>query len=229
MGRSDEANDEKAKTLAFAGTCLFCGESFAKRSMTRHVARCAKRPAGNARVAHLIIESARWKDFYLHVECDPRATLQALDGLLRDTWLECCGHLSQFTIGGQRYQSGSGSMFDWDMEPTRPLSTRIEDALAPKGRFSYEYDFGSTTGLVGLWHGWVEDAKPARTPRIVARNRLPHVPCSRCGAAAIQICMFCDDGPLCGECLVAHEADCEEGGLLPVVNSPRMGVCSYGG
>lgn len=227
MGRSGETKDAKTKTLTHAGTCLYCGESFAKRSMTKHVTRCAKRPAGNARVAYLVIESARWLDFYLHVECDPRATLKALDRLLRDTWLECCGHLSEFTIGGQRYQGES--RFDSDIEPARPLSTRIEDALAPKGRFSYQYDFGSTTQLVGQWHGCVEHAKPARTPRIVARNQLPPVPCSRCHGAAIQICMFCSDGPLCGECLVAHDEECEDGGLLPVVNSPRMGVCSYTG
>ena len=31
------------------------------------------------------------------------ATLEELDHYLRTIWLECCGHLSQFTIGGMLY------------------------------------------------------------------------------------------------------------------------------
>ena len=33
------------------------------------------------------------------------ATLADLDRFLRDIWLECCGHMSQFTIGKARYIS----------------------------------------------------------------------------------------------------------------------------
>jgi len=177
----------------------------------------------------LIVESADWRDFYLHVECAPRATLRALDALLRDTWLECCGHLSSFEIGGQRTED-AGGFDDWGMDAVKPLSTRIEAALAPKTRFSYQYDFGSTTRLAGRLNGWIEGVKAPARPRVVARDRIPRVACTRCGAAAAQICVFCADGPLCGECLVAHaESDCGDEGLLPVVNSPRMGVCAYAG
>lgn len=198
--------------------------------MTRHLGRCPERPVGRARVAHLIVESAHWLDFYLHVECAPSTTLRALDALLRDTWLECCGHLSSFEIGGQRYED-DGGFADWGMDRARPLSTQLQAAMAPKARFSYEYDFGSTTRLVGRWHGWSEGVRAAPAPRVVARNCIPSVPCTRCHAAAVQICALCDDGPLCRECLVAHAADsgCGDQGLLPVVNSPRMGVCSYTG
>lgn len=225
------AEKKEAKALRHAGECLLCGQTFAKRSMTRHVARCPERPAGRARAAHVIVESADWLDFYLHVECAPSTTLRALDFLLRDTWLECCGHMSSFEIGGQRYEDDAGAFADWGMDPAKPLSTRLQAALAPKARFSYQYDFGSTTRLVGRWHGWIEGAKPAPEPRVVARNRMPRVPCTRCGAAAESICTFCEDGPLCGECSRAHakDRDCGDEGLLPVVNSPRMGVCGYTG
>jgi hypothetical protein len=222
---------EESKALLHAGECLHCRKTFAKNQMTRHVARCPERPGGRARVAHLIIESADWSDFYVHVECSPDDTLAAIDQLLRDTWLECCGHLSSFEIGDQRYEDAPDGFDDWGLDPAKPLSTRLTTALAPKGRFSYVYDFGSSTRLVGRWVGWVDGAKAAREPRIVARNHIPRVPCTRCRAPAKAICTFCNDGPLCGECLPAHakDRDCGDDGLLPVVNSPRMGVCAYEG
>jgi hypothetical protein len=228
---SSQTNEKNGEAVRHPGECFHCGRVFAKRSITRHVVRCPERPAGRARVAHLIVESAHWRDFYLHVECSPRTTLRALDALLRETWLECCGHLSSFDIGGQRYEDTMGGFDDWGLDPAKPLSTRIETALAPKARFSYEYDFGSTTPLVGRWHAWIEGAAAAPEPRIVARNCLPRVPCTRCGAAAEQICTFCADGPLCRACLSEHaeDAPCGDEGLLPVVNSPRMGVCGYTG
>ncbi len=45
---------------------------------------------------------------------------------------------------------------------------------------------------------------------------------------ASNICVECDEG---GFCCVRHakDHDCGEEMLLPVVNSPRMGVCGYTG
>ena len=41
----------------------------------------------------------------MHVAVPVTAPLSKLDDFLRHTWLECCGHLSAFEIGGKRYAS----------------------------------------------------------------------------------------------------------------------------
>ena len=54
-------------------------------------------------IYHLKISA--WGLYWLHIEMKGTANLFALDNFLRGIWLECCGHLSQFTIHGVRYSS----------------------------------------------------------------------------------------------------------------------------
>jgi len=49
---------------------------------------------------HLRVHEAYNKDFWLDLEMTGSASLDKLDKYLRAIWLECCGHLSKFTIGG---------------------------------------------------------------------------------------------------------------------------------
>jgi hypothetical protein len=61
-------------------------------------------------------------------------------------------------------------------------------------------------------------------------NEPPSIPCMSCGKIAAQVCTEClwsGEGWLCDECAAEHE--CGEEMLLPVVNSPRVGVCGYTG
>jgi hypothetical protein len=58
----------------------------------------------------------------------------------------------------------------------------------------------------------------------------PQVWCDICGQPATEICSQCifdDKGWLCDEHAESHE--CGEEMLLPVVNSPRVGMCAYAG
>jgi len=60
-------------------------------------------------------------------------------------------------------------------------------------------------------------------------NNLPEFKCW-CGKVTKEICSQCiweETGLLCSECAKKHE--CGEEMLLPVVNSPRMGMCGYTG
>jgi hypothetical protein len=99
-------------------------------------------------------------------------------------------------------------------------------------KFYYEYDYGSTTDLVlrtvADWEG--KTGRSAVTP--LARNLPPEIFCDICGSPkrATRVCTECQwngEGWLCGECAAKHE--CGEEMLLPVVNSPRTGVCGYTG
>ena len=65
---------------------------------------------------------------------------------------------------------------------------------------------------------------------ILARNDPPQIKCSKCDHLATRICTECiyeDAGWLCDDCAEDHK--CGEEMLLPVVNSPRTGVCGYVG
>jgi len=65
--------------------------------------------------------------------------------------------------------------------------------------------------------------------RILTRNELPDMRCN-CGEKAEWVCSIClYDGNawFCDKC--AREHECGEDMLLPVVNSPRCGVCAYEG
>jgi hypothetical protein len=99
--------------------------------------------------------------------------------------------------------------------------------------FKYEYDFGTTTELrlkaVGFWDRETEED----AIQLLARNDAPQIACHECGKQiATQICTDCqcrdaEAGWLCDDCADQH--DCGSEGMLPVVNSPRTGVCGYSG
>jgi hypothetical protein len=112
------------------------------------------------------------------------------------------------------------------------LTHKIEDVFTPGTELIYQYDFGSTTELtlkaIDYCDGTTERNKRVQ---VVARNAQPVVRCDECnGEPAVQICTECqwdERGWLCEKCSQTHECDDEM--FLPVVNSPRTGVCGYTG
>ena len=92
------------------GICLYCQQAFTKNSATKHLAMCPKRQAvieqadrkqGTAETLyHLRVQDAWNKEFWLDLEMRSAGTLEDFDSYLRSIWLECCGHMSQFSFGG---------------------------------------------------------------------------------------------------------------------------------
>lgn len=155
---------------------------------------------------------------------------------IRDIWVECCGHLSAFTIHGEQYESNP----DTDPflgKPSRNMNYRLKDVVDVGDNFLYEYDFGSTTELVLSIHSCRDGEKKNNEIVILSRNNPPKILCSNCEqneAKWVNPEGYYEGEPFwCDECLKA-ESD-EEGEyykpefLLPVCNSPRMRVCGYGG
>jgi hypothetical protein len=160
----------------------------------------------------------------LHIAAPATAPLKKLDAFLRKTWLECCGHMSAFEVEGVRYASSASS-------GERSMRAPLDEVLAPGMKFSYEYDFGSTTELSLKVVSLREQGTPKGAVQLLARNEEPQVVCNQCGVrAATRICPECSwngEGWLCQACAVAHP--CGDGACLPVVNSPRAGTCGYTG
>jgi len=229
------------------GNCVFCGREFAKGGLSRHLPTCAKRLEAQTEadhskrrrqaLYHLQVQDA-WKgDFWLHLEMRGEATLQELDDYLRAIWLECCGHLSAFEIGEIRYTQ----VFEDGMSlgEEQPLTVRVREVFVPGMEIPYEYDFGSTTELVVKVVS-ERQGRPTTSHPIVlmARNKLEPMRCLVCGQPAAWLCLQCmydreDEAcQFCEEHIYEHmdeESHNDYGGPMPIVNSPRTGMCGYSG
>lgn len=219
------------------GKCAFCGQSFAKNAIVKHLATCERRrlmiespstgrgKLRSTKLLQLLVEGDGAPQYWLHIETPADATLKHLDQFLRDIWVECCGHLSAFTIDGQRY-----SVYPMGDFGERGMSAKIGTLFEPGTKAIYEYDFGSTTELILKYVAEREAQHRGFGVNVLARNEAPIYPCVVCGEPATQVCVQClwdDEGWLCSAHAPEHE--CGEEMLLPVVNSPRVGVCGYTG
>src|SRR5680860_680290 len=99
-----------AQSKRTRGACAYCGRELTRGGMARHLDSCdrrteavaaADRKSGeNWPLFHLQVQDAWDGDFWLHLEMNGSATLKQLDDYLRAIWLECCDHMSQFSVGG---------------------------------------------------------------------------------------------------------------------------------
>ncbi len=227
---------EKKSRRTSAGTCELCGATVTKRSMAKHLQTCipqheakeaegAKKPADEVKFFHILVEG--YTPYWLHIEARADTTLKKLDAFLRDTWLECCGHLSAFHIGGRSYMY----MYTTTGLGGRSMNAKLDTVLTQGTVMSHEYDFGSTTELGLTVLGERTGPAPDKPVRLLARNDPPASVCQECGQPATQVCTEClwsdTEGWFCDKCADEHEHDEEM--FLPVVNSPRVGVCGYSG
>lgn len=207
------------------GKCSLCGGNFSKAAMGKHLKSCRqKEDTPKAQKGfHLVVEGRHSPGYWMHLEVPAKTTLEEIDHFLRDIWLECCGHLSAFTIEGKEYSFSP-------MGIEEGIDVAIGKLLSPGMKFYHEYDFGTTTELT-LRVLSEEKVKAGDEPiRLLARNDSPKIACDECEKAATQVCVECmweGGGWLCDECAQEHE--CGEEMLLPVVNSPRVGMCGYTG
>jgi hypothetical protein len=202
-----------------------------RTGLGKHLTGCSRRvdavrAAGQKRgkpqeIYHLQAQDA-WKgDYWLHLEMNGSATLETLDDYLREIWLECCGHLSEFSIGG------FGG-------PVIGKRTRAREVFAPGIELTHIYDFGtSSETLITVLEARMGNPLTRRPIVLLARNALPPVNCMECERPAKWLCPECiyeSDGPgtLCDEHIQDHPHE-DYGGPLPYVNSPRVGMCGYRG
>ena len=110
----------------------------------------------------------------------------------------------------------------------RSMEVSLEHVLKVGQKFSYIYDYGSSTYInlrvIGEREGIIQEKK--KPVQLLAQNTVPAFPCTVCGKPATTVAMgyFTDsiaNSVFCTEC--AKKQD-EEGGMLPIINSPRVGV-----
>jgi len=217
-----------------AGECFLCRASIPKAQATRHVKACLRaRPPESGqgvRALHLRVQGKYHPEYWMHVEIASARSLCDLDDFLRRTWLECCSHMSCFTIEGQRYAyEPFNDGFSGRHE--KSMAAKLYQLLQPETEFTHEYDYGSTTDLVLRVFGAHKMALADIGVRVLARNAPPEVRCIGCHKPATAVEAGWG-GPNRDRCFCAACAETkidDEGMRLPIANSPRVGVCAYCG
>ena len=197
-----------------AGVCNICLQTVSGDRIRQHLIRCildrtGLRPAQNPRrrdgrriarkTAHISVRApARPHWMELGVRCD--ATLRDLDQFLRAVWLECCGHLSHFTINGVEYSimvpmPGENRYFEPESEREERwchMGKSINAAIPPLTTFHYEFDYGSTTELELEHRAVFDELTQAISPAqlwhggkiVILAESHPQQTCLRCGRPA---------------------------------------------
>lgn len=216
------------------GECFLCRAPVPKAQATRHVAACLKarpfQPGQRVKALHLRVEGKFNPEYWMHFEIASALTLYDLDDFLRRTWLECCHHMSCFTIAGQRYayEPFNAGLSGWR---EKSMEAKLYKVVPAGVEFVHEYDYGSTTDLRLRSLDAHEAAFVKGAVRILARNTPPEVRCIECKNPA-TIVEAGWNGLNLDRCFCKNCADSrieEEGMSLPIVNSPRVGVCAYCG
>ena len=213
------------------GKCIFCSATYTNAGINKHLnAHLIKevRSPFTGSSFHIRIEEDPFFDrlFFLNLWVDGEALMSEIDDFLRAIWLDCCGHSSVFHNPKQK-KKYTGPEEDTLMD------TKTKDLLTKGMMLDYEYDFGSTTSL----RLKVLEQIPIEVPLgilLLSRNEPLEFLCSICESApASVLCATCrDNNRFCRKCAKIHARSCPDFAdysALPVVNSPRMGVCGYEG
>jgi hypothetical protein len=241
------------------GKCLFCDKTFAKAEINRHLKthlkthlkqKATESPKGKSYFVNVETDSLYGSTpYFLSLWVNGTATMQDIDDFLRDIWLECCGHMSAFTDPANVSQGdvfdamklleqGEHEAYEKLMEAIDgeiPMDKKVNKFFHKGLKLKYEYDFGSSTNLqLTVIAEYLVKADKKIT--LLSRNEPLEWLCHSCQKEpATQICIvhgWDDDSMFCEKCAKKHAKKCsdfEDYAAIPVVNSPRMGVCAYEG
>ena len=147
-----------------AETVSFVKKTLSRSGMSKHLQACPQRreavdradrkPGRDQPLFHLQAQGTWDGNFWLQLEMNGSAALEHLDYYLRAIWLECCGHLSEFSAGGRRG------------EPI-PMRSRADRLFASGVQLNHVYDFGTSSGDDDPSHRRAERQAPDPPPACV--------------------------------------------------------------
>jgi len=204
------------------GKCAYCNHLFSLKALELHLMEHltnmeSSSPENKSRDYNYIL--VEHYDMFLHLLVKSEAKMEVIDKFLRDIWLECCNHMSEFTNPDFKIS----------------MSHIVQEIFYPQAKIEYKYDFGTTTHLTLQQ---LKNYKLSLHENIVllSRNEPNKILCTKCKVEeAVNICIICNmehEALFCEKCSEEHAKECEdfaEYACAPVVNSPRMGVCGYEG
>jgi hypothetical protein len=204
------------------GICIYCNQTILKANMAKHLENHLATEQKNCTVkttetyCHIEVQAGK---YFLHLLVHGQIDMEMVDYFFKQIWLECCGHLSAFMYKNNEIE----------------MEEKVQDILQPATKLIYEYDFGSTTTLNIISHNHYQ-LPLQKQLQLLSRNEPLQIMCDECNSNAAQtICTTCTwdgGGYFCKTCATKHKKTCEDFAdyaKLPLVNSPRAGVCDYTG
>lgn len=244
--------------LKSEGKCLYCGQLFSKQAINRHIQKHLTEKIKENKAGKSFLVKAevnpKWgsEPYFLSLWIDSKTIMGDIDYFLRRIWLECCGHMSAFTNpknkqrgsmwdlfeAQQLLMKGKKAAYEKMMEDANgeiPMKRKVHAVFSKGLKLNYEYDFGSTTSLQLTVVN--EFSIQADEPVVLlSRNEPLEIVCDHCGKEpAVSVCTVCSgygEGVFCKKCGKLHAKTCSDFAdyaAMPIVNSPRMGVCGYDG
>ena len=134
---------------------------------------------------HLLVEGRYLPEYWMHLLVTADISLKKLDTFLRDIWLECCGHLSAYTIEDKTY-----SIMPMRELREKSMKVKLNEVLSPGMKFYHDYDFGTTTHLTLKVISELELNAKGRFIRIMARNNPPERNCEVCGNLLLKFVLI---------------------------------------
>jgi hypothetical protein len=205
------------------GICAYCKTEVTKniRSLTSHLTKkCSERKSrkepADIKYKMIMVGDDYGGYYWLLIKARTSLKLLDLDVFLRDIWLECCDHLSNFSADREEI-SKNERLYNF------PDGTVLD----------YIYDYGTSTDLKIKFLGDFSDCNEGDIC-ILFRNEAPEFECDECGKKAEYTCDFCDnlfEDLYCKKCIKQHSCYETDGDdcMLRIPNSPRMGDCGYRG
>lgn len=209
--------------LISEGKCVFCDEVLEKNKISTHLKKHIKdylkqQPLATSFLLQIFsFPNYKKSPYFIYVLVDGQAKMKDIDTFLRNIWLDCCGHMSEF--GGEI-----------------PMNRKLVDILEKGLTIEYEYDFGSSTYL----HIKVVEEYSYKAPQklyLLSRNEPLKLMCHTCKKEPASIICSVEQSDeneymFCDKCAKKHEEICDDFAdyaAMPIVNSPRMGECGYEG
>lgn len=202
------------------GKCLVCRKNISKKSAEIHLKsyQVQKSPRSPAFLIEVTAENR--PEYWMYLSCSPDGTLEMLDLLLKQIWMND-DHMSSFSIGEEEYTSSPENS---------ALKVALGKVFRPGMIITYTYNFFSPTVL----HLAVLNCPPSHvTPKgsicVVARNSRISYDCDICGKNADFFCdeCYCETGTpfICKDCLSEHDCSYEQIQVIP--DTPIIGIEAF--
>lgn len=206
---------------------MICKEELTRGTISRHLLKKHQSASGTSCFLILVTTSDP-SPYWLALIADQHASLADLDNVIREVWVECCGHMSAFHIGGTEYATTwDGDGIDDEFSDTEDMHIELDEVLDSGMSFWYEYDFGSTTELKLKVAGVITCDDAPEDVFIAGMNTKPDAVCETCGKPAqYHYNVWEKEQTFCNICAKDVDDECY---LLPITNSPRTGICGYEG
>lgn len=209
------------------GKCEICGKMVMRSQIGRHIVECVQGTKNEVLIIR--VKGMDNPSYWLFTKVRKNAKLSDMDAFLRDIWVECCGHMSAFSIQEQSYVMPFDKNFAQGDD--KSMDVIISNLFEEKDVFIYTYDFGTATTLQLDLYKIMHDDSTMKSPvELLARNEPVKHKCIVCNNNAVWMCSECiyeGNASLCNPCSETHK--CGSDMMLQITNSPRDGMCGYSG